>query len=242
MAKPSTHTCVGSWETCRDTHWLTPSKRTFVPSSSLISWPSFMFSRATFFSRRRPRATGPSRTPTGRARRRGRGRRAACRRRRPGRSAPGADDVRTLPCRNGVGANSPVMASWRVRRCTSSVTPGWSNFVAPSDEHRGRVDRAPLGVLGALLAVREGHRELRRVAVAEQVDAVAGGPQRRVDLEAVRAARCPCRGLRRTGTGCSRGSTPARRSAVYRAVKSLTFTQNGSRSVPSTRRPALNES
>ena len=34
IAKPSTHTCAGSWDTCRYTQRCTPSKRTFVPSSS----------------------------------------------------------------------------------------------------------------------------------------------------------------------------------------------------------------
>jgi hypothetical protein len=49
-----------------------------------------------------------------------------------GSSNAGNTEVTTWPPEL-VGANRPVTASWLVRRCSSSVTPGRANFVAPSD-------------------------------------------------------------------------------------------------------------
>ncbi len=50
-----------------------------------------------------------------------------------GSSRAGKLDDSNDPRSAAVGANSPVMASWRVRRSASSVTPGGSNLVVPSD-------------------------------------------------------------------------------------------------------------
>ena len=50
-----------------------------------------------------------------------------------GSSRSGKLEDSSEPRNAAVGANNPVIASWRVRRTASSVTPGGSNLVVPSD-------------------------------------------------------------------------------------------------------------